>query len=110
MNTGELIRKYRIQKGMNTMQLAEKTGISLQVLRQYEIGFRNPKINRVRTIADALEIPYPWLLGMEGDEYRKRMLADFTTEEILAEMKRRIESNCAKKTRKQEDKKRDLTR
>ena len=71
---------------------------------------RDPKINRVRTIADALEIPYPWLLGMEGDEYRKRMLADFTTEEILAEMKRRIESNCAKKTRKQEDKKRDLTR
>ena len=110
MKTGELIRKYRIQKGMNTMQLAEKTGISLQVLRQYEIGFRNPKINRVRTIADALEIPYPWLLGMEGDEYRKSMLADFTTEEIVAEMKRRIECNCVKSVLKQNDKKRDITR
>ena len=110
MKTGELIRKYRIQKGMNTMQLAEKTGISLQVLRQYEIGFRNPKINRVRTIADALEIPYPWLLGMEGDEYRKSMLADFTTEEILAEMKRRIESNYEKSSTKRECNRQEKTR
>ena len=96
MNTGELIRKYRMEKGMKQVELAEKTGILVSTLRQYELGIRNPKIDRVRVIAAALEIPFSCLLGFESEKCREKTLADFTTEEILAEMKRRIESNYEK--------------
>ena len=96
MNTGELIRRYRMEKGMKQVELAEKTGILVSTLRQYELGIRNPKIDRVRVIAAALEIPFSYLLGLENEKNREKTLADFSTEEILAEMKRRIEGNYEK--------------
>lgn len=102
MNTGELIRKYRMEKGMKQVELAEKTGILVSTLRQYELGIRNPKIARVRVIAAALEIPFSCLLGFESEKCREKTLADFTTEEILAEMKRRIESTYEKSSTKRE--------
>lgn len=40
--------------------------------------------------------------------FNKKTLADFTTEEILAEMKRRIKCNRVKIVLNQNDKKRDL--
>lgn len=110
MITGELIRKYRMEKGMKQVQLADKTGILVSTIRQYELGLRNPKTERLKIIADALEIPFSYLLGFEPENYREKTLADFTTEEIFAEMKRRIECNCVKSVLKQDDKKRDLTR
>lgn len=96
MNTGELIRKYRMEKGIKQVELAEKTGILVSTLRQYELGIRNPKIDRVRVIAAALEIPFSFLLGLEDDNCKEKTLADFSTKEILAEMKRRIENNRKK--------------
>ena len=96
MKTGELIRKYRLEKGIKQVQLAEKTGILVSTIRQYELGLRNPKTERIKIIADALEIPFSCLLGFEPENYREKTLADFTTEEILAEMKRRIENDNTK--------------
>ena len=110
MNTGELIRKYRMDKGMKQVELAEKTGIVVSTIRQYELGFRKPKIDRIKEIADALGVPFDCLLEFDTEKCKEKTLADFTTEEILEEMKRRIESNCVKSVLKQNDKKRDITR
>lgn len=93
MNTGELIRKYRMEKGMKQVELAEKTGILVSTLRQYELGLRKPKIDRVKMIADALEVPFECLLEFETKIFKEKTLTDFTTEEIIAEMKRRIEND-----------------
>ena len=110
MNTGELIRKYRMEKGMKQIELAEKTGIIVSTIRQYELGLRKPKIDRVKVIADALEVPFECLLEFDTKIFKEKSLEDFTTEEILEEMKRRIGCNCIKSVLKQNDKKRDLTR
>ena len=93
MNTGELIRKYRMEKGMKQVELAQKTGIVVSTIRQYELGFRKPKIDRVKMIADALEVPFECLLEFETKIFKEKTLTDFTTEEIIAEMKRRIEND-----------------
>lgn len=110
MNTGELIRKYRMDKGMKQVELAEKTGIVVSTIRQYELGLRKPKIDRIKEIADALGVPFDCLLEFDTEKCKEKTLADFTTEEILEEMKRRIESNCVKSVLKQNDKKQDITR
>lgn len=109
MNTGELIRKYRMDKGMKQVELAEKTGIVVSTIRQYELGFRKPKIDRIKEIADALGVPFDCLLEFDTEKCKEKTLADFTTEEILAEMKRRIESNYEKSSTKRECKRPEKT-
>lgn len=108
MKTGELIRKYRLEKGMKQVQLADKTGIHVSTIRQYELGIRNPKTERLKIIADALEVPFSCLLGFNPEKYRKKTLADFTTEEIFSEMKRRIANDNGKNSLKQKNKKDEL--
>ncbi len=107
MNTGELIRKYRMDKGMKQVELAEKTGILVCTLRQYELGLRKPKIDRVKVIADALGVPFDRLLEFNTEKCKEKTLADFTTEEILEEMKRRIECNYEKGLSKRECKRKE---
>lgn len=107
MNTGELIRKYRVERGMTQLQLAEKVGIVESSIRLYELGMRNAKIQRLKEIADALGVPFSCLLEFDTEKYKEKTLADFTTEEILAEMKRRIESNYEKSSTKRECKRKE---
>ena len=99
-----------MDKGMKQVELAEKTGIVVSTIRQYELGFRKPKIDRIKEIADALGVPFEYLLEFDTKTFIEKTLADFTTEELLAEMKRRIGCNCIKSVLKQNDKERDLTR
>ena len=109
MNTGELIRKFRMDKGMKQVELAEKTGILVSTIRQYELGLRKPKIDRVKVIADALGIPFDCLLEFDTEKCKEKTLADFTTEEILEEMKRRIECNYKNTTKRESNKKEENT-
>ena len=95
MKTGELIRKYRLEKGMTQLQLAEKVGIVESSIRLYEIGMRHAKIQRLKEIADALEVPFSSLLEFDSEKYKEKTLADFTTEEIFNEMQRRINKDAA---------------
>lgn len=110
MNTGELIRKYRMEKGMKQVELANKTGILVSTLRQYELGLRKPKIDRVKVIADTLEVPFECLLEFDTKIFKGKTLKDFTTEEILEEMRRRMECNRVKIVLNQNDKKQDLAK
>lgn len=56
MTVADKIKRLRKEKGMTQKQLAQKCGMSESALRQYEIGYRNPKIKTVRKIAEALGI------------------------------------------------------
>ena len=55
MTVAENIKRIRKEKGLTQKQLGEKCGMSESTLRQYELGFRNPKIETVRKIAVALD-------------------------------------------------------
>ncbi|MCI8378181.1 MAG: helix-turn-helix transcriptional regulator [Lachnospiraceae bacterium] len=55
MTVAENIKRIRTEKGLTQKQLGEKCGMSESTLRQYELGFRNPKIETIRKIAVALD-------------------------------------------------------
>ena len=89
MNTGDLIKKYRIEKGIKQVELAKLCNIADSTIRQYELGLRNPKAERLKQIADALNVPFSYLLGIELELSKEQILAGFTTEELLNEIERR---------------------
>ncbi|GLB33026.1 hypothetical protein LAD12857_49490 [Lacrimispora amygdalina] len=57
MNPGEKIQELRKEKGLTQAELAKKAGLSEISIRKYEKGDRKPKIETLRCIAGALEIP-----------------------------------------------------
>lgn len=72
MTTGQLIKAARIKAGLTQGQLADKLNISFVNISQWENGARNPKIETLKKIADAL--------GVEVWE-----LADFDTASRMME-------------------------
>lgn len=56
MQTHELIRFYRQKAGLTQQQLADKLGVSQQYIGNYESGKRQPKIQTLQKIADALDV------------------------------------------------------
>lgn len=56
MTIGEQIRKARIRAGLTQGELAQKLGISYQSIGQWERSQRNPKLDTIRKIAEALDV------------------------------------------------------
>ncbi|MBS6955805.1 MAG: helix-turn-helix transcriptional regulator [Enterocloster asparagiformis] len=71
MNTGELIRFYRKQRKLTQDELAKKCGTSAAMIRQYELGKRNPKIDTIDKIAQALNIHIADIYSFTLDEWKK---------------------------------------
>ena len=79
MTVGENIKKYRIQRRMTQKELGEKLDISQQMIGQYELGARNPKLATIRKIADALGVTMNVFLDGHWLEYQDEMKHDFDT-------------------------------
>ncbi len=60
---GRRIKSARKRAGMTQSDLAEKLGISYQGIAQWETGSRNPKIQSLKKIAEALLISVEELTG-----------------------------------------------
>ena len=56
MTFSENLKQIRINKGFSQKEIAERLGVSQPSYAQYENGKRNPKLETVRKIADALGI------------------------------------------------------
>ena len=56
MNVGERIRYFRTLKGYTTNKLANLAGISQSYLRDVELGNKNPTIETLSYVCDALNI------------------------------------------------------
>lgn len=56
MTVGDRIRKARKAKGYTQEELAKLLGVSFAMIGQYERGERNPKIETLQRIADALGV------------------------------------------------------
>lgn len=63
MTVGEHIRKARKDAGLTQNQLAARLAISYVNISQLERGERNPGVETLQRIADALDIPVGELLG-----------------------------------------------
>ena len=66
--SAEKIKKRRQEQGLTQVQISKLLGITQSTYAQYENGKRNPKIETVRRIADALDIPWTDLCD-DVDQY-----------------------------------------
>ena len=55
-NLTRTIKKYRKARKLTMEQLSEKSGINLSTLKKYETDNRNPKLEQLSKIAEALEV------------------------------------------------------
>lgn len=55
-NLARTIKKYRKARKLAMEQLSEKSGINLSTLKKYETDNRNPKLEQLSKIAEALEV------------------------------------------------------
>lgn len=53
---GERIKFYRYKKGLSTNKLANMSGISQSYLRDIELGLKNPTVEIIHLICQALDI------------------------------------------------------
>lgn len=53
----ELLRRLRREKGFNQIDLAQRVGVSIDTVRRWEAGKREPKLSDLEKIASALEVP-----------------------------------------------------
>lgn len=92
MNIGDHIKICRKAKKMTQKELAEKIGLSEISVRKYEAGERKPPYlvqMRINSIFGAKI--YDVDVKLNTTLYVKD-ITQFTTDELLAEIKRRIES------------------
>ena len=57
------IKELRLKAGLTQEQLAKKVGLSEQAISLYELGKRNPKIEKWQKIADYFDVSVPYLQG-----------------------------------------------
>lgn len=83
MTIGERIKTTRKAQGLSQQQLGKLLGVSSSMIGQYEIGHRNPKLETLERIADALSVTVPYLIGK--DDLDKEMAEGWVTEAEVAE-------------------------
>lgn len=90
MTTGECIKKRRIECGLTQKELGHLIDVSQQMVAQYENGERNPKIETLKKMANALNctiadltetvyeeriIPFPIASTRNEDSFYERKVA-----------------------------------
>jgi transcriptional regulator with XRE-family HTH domain len=50
------------EQGLNKLQLAESAGMSISFLSDLTHGRANPSLNTMEAIANALDVPLPYML------------------------------------------------
>ncbi len=75
---GDMIKEYRLKKGLKQSELAQKANISREAVGNYERGDRIPNIEIVRKIANALDIPLNKLLEGSWEDYTEEIKEDLS--------------------------------
>jgi transcriptional regulator with XRE-family HTH domain len=97
MSIGGNIRYYREEADLTQQQLSERCGISVSSIKKYEKGINKPKIEHVGKIAQALFVHPEKIYGKDAwnalweyeSTFEEKTLAEYSTDELLAELKRR---------------------
>lgn len=64
MTIGERIKAARERAGITQVELGEKIGVSGVAVMRYEKHTRQPRLEQIHAIADALNIPVEEILGI----------------------------------------------
>ena len=61
---GERIKKYRSIKGMSQKELAQRLGVAVSRVSNWETGLNRPDVDMLAQICDVLEVSPDVLLGI----------------------------------------------
>ena len=103
----ERIKEARINAGLTQKQIADQLNIPLQTYKNWEQKRNIPNNATLVEIAVVLGVNIKWLMNADEKDIEKYMdyktandykieiktLADYTTDELLAEIKRRFEAS-----------------
>lgn len=67
MKIGKTIKLFRIQRGLNQAELAERAHISKSYISLVEKGTREPSLSNLEKLAEALNIPVSMIVFMSSD-------------------------------------------
>lgn len=91
MTVGERIQAARKKAGMKQSDLAEKLGVAVITIGQYERGKRQPRIEQLKRVASALDVDVNWLMNgqtlEERDQAWKERVARRYEEALIQEAK-----------------------
>lgn len=93
IDVGDLIKQRRKKKGLTQIELASKAGISVNSLRLYEAGKRQPKVDQLVKIASALDTDIFSLLSY--DKFNLLYFIHQANSEISSRLKKDYPSNSA---------------
>ena len=82
MTVSENIRYFRKERGYTQKQLSELAGIATITLQQYELEKREPKLENLQKIAEALGIPIAALLDIDETDQALNTLSDFKNVDV----------------------------
>lgn len=68
MDYGKRIKALRMERGFSQQALADAAGTAKGTIQQYEAGKRQPRLEQLGRIADALGVPISDLLGVSGQD------------------------------------------
>lgn len=88
MNIGAKIKQIRIEKGLTQDDLAEATGITKTAISRYELGQRQPSVNQLNAIADALEV---WVFDLVNLSPEKQVEMRQSTNTLARVMEKLIQ-------------------
>lgn len=74
MTVGERIQEARKSAGMRQTDLAKKIGVAVVTIGQYERGRREPSLDTMQKIANALDVSISDLIGYGGHIITEKML------------------------------------
>lgn len=66
-NLGQKIRSSRKALNLTQSELSERTNVPLMQISRYERNVNEPDFETIKRIADALDVPTTWLLGIKDE-------------------------------------------
>ena len=67
MNVGKRIAELRNEKGLSVNKLANLAGVSQSYLRDIELGLKNPTVEYLSYICDALGVTLEFFFAEQGE-------------------------------------------
>ena len=59
------LRQARIEKGLTQKQVADKVGVVVSAITNYETGFREPSIETLKKLCVLLNVSADYLIGLK---------------------------------------------
>ena len=103
-NLARTIKRYRKARKLTMEQLSEKSGINLSTLKKYETDNRNPKLEQLSKIAEALEVSVFEFLDIEVKSVNDiislvnkiNITTDIDNDKVCISFKNKEINNCLK--------------